>query len=133
MVRLAFRGPDPCVGRQGKQLRGQPINHSLDKDLSQLVRLFARADEPVRDEQGEPVDEGPARQKSTRDLSFIAWRIWNCAAEPAPDDCLRKKGFGLLSGGVFDSRAACQITSEHQSVERWILDAVVDVGAQDRK
>jgi hypothetical protein len=136
--RLPFRlRPYPGAKRQGRALGRQSVEHPLNHGLAQFVRLFAWPNEPVSDQLRESVHERPARQNSASDLAFVTRRIWDRLAQSSVTDKARQQGLGRLRCGSFDRGAAliraAQVAAEHQSVERWILDAVANVGAQDRE
>ena len=126
--------PDPGARRQSDQSGRQSVEQALYDAISQFVRFFPWADEPVSQQHSKSVHERPAGQNSTSDPPFVAWRIRNGASQSSINNDACKERLCFLGRGSFDGRAAiiraAQVASEHQSVERRVFDTMLNVGAQ---
>jgi hypothetical protein len=124
----------PGAKRQREQFGCQSVEQALDDAITQFVRFFPGANEPISQQHSKSVHERPARQNSTSDPSFVSWGIRNGASQSPSNDDACKERLCFLCRGSFDRWAgiirAAQVAAEHQSIERWVFDTMVDVGTQ---
>jgi hypothetical protein len=127
----------PGAKRQREQFGCQSVEQPLEDAITQFVRFFPGANEPVSQQHSKSVHERPARQNSTSNPSFVSWSDRNDASQSPSNDDVCKERLCFLCRGSFNRWAgiirAAQVASEHQSIERRVFDTMVNVGAQYRE